>query len=92
MKIPHTGPVAPFPVSGQSRIASGIEALVNVVVGFSVALGSQYLIFPFFGIHLPLASHLWITIWFTVISIIRSYLLRRYFNARLSKALKEFLA
>ena len=92
MKIPPTGPVAPFPVSGQSRIASGIETLTNIAIGFGVALASQYLIFPWFGIQLPLSSHLWITVWFTVISIVRSYLLRRYFNARLARALKEHFA
>ena len=75
----------------QSRLQSLIEAVINTAIGFFVALASQYAIFPLFDVHLPLSSHLWITVWFTGVSVLRSYLLRRFFNARLSKALKEIL-
>lgn len=75
----------------QSRLQSLIEAVINTLIGIIVALASQYAIFPFFGIELPFSSHLWITVWFTGVSVLRSYLLRRFFNARLSKALKEIL-
>lgn len=64
----------------QSRLQSLLEALANVVLGYGVALGAQLLVFPLFGIHLPLASNLAIGIIFTVVSLIRSYLLRRFFN------------
>lgn len=64
----------------QSRLQSLFEALANVVLGYGVALGAQLLVFPLFGIHLPLASNLAIGIIFTVVSLIRSYLLRRFFN------------
>ena len=64
----------------QSRLQSLFEALANVVLGYGVALGAQLLVFPLFGIHLPLASNLAIGTIFTVVSLIRSYLLRRFFN------------
>lgn len=57
-----------------------IESVVNVGVGYGVALGSQFIIFPQFGIRVTLAENLWICGWFTVISLIRSYILRRAFN------------
>jgi hypothetical protein len=64
----------------QSRVQSMIEAVANVFVGYVVAIISQILVFPMFGIHVPLSSNLAIGAWFTVISLIRSYVLRRWFN------------
>lgn len=65
----------------QSKRRSFIESLTNVAVGCGVALGSQYLVFPIFGIHgVTFSEHLGITAWFTVISIARSYILRRWFT------------
>lgn len=64
----------------QSRVLSAIEACANVAVGYVVALLSQLLVFPLFGIHIPFSSNLAIGAWFTVISLVRSYVLRRWFN------------
>jgi len=64
----------------QTRIQSAIESGANVLVGYFVALASQLVLFPLFDIHIPLTSNLWIGVWFTVISLIRSYVLRRWFN------------
>lgn len=59
---------------------SAIESLANVAVGYGVALLSQLALFPMFGIHIPLSSNLEIGAWFTAISLVRSYVLRRWFN------------
>lgn len=64
----------------QSRKMSFIETITNVTAGYFVALLSQILIFPLFGIHATYKDNLLIGLWFTVISIIRSYILRRCFN------------
>jgi hypothetical protein len=64
----------------QSRLHSAIESVANVAVGCGVALMSQLLIFPLYGIHIPLSSNIAIGIWFTVISLCRSYAIRRWFN------------
>lgn len=64
----------------QSRRHSAIESVANVAVGYGVAVGSQIVIFPMFGIHIPLGDNLLIGLWFTAISIVRSYALRRWFN------------
>lgn len=66
----------------QSRLHSFIESIANVALGFSVAIASQVAIFPLFGIHVPLTTNLQIGAWFTVISIVRSYLVRRWFTRR----------
>ncbi|KQP37586.1 hypothetical protein [Pseudorhodoferax sp. Leaf274] len=64
----------------QTRTQSAIEAGANVLVGYLVALASQLLVFPLFGIHIPFSSNLAIGAWFTAISLVRSYVLRRWFN------------
>jgi len=70
----------------QSKLGSLIEACANVVIGYGVALLSQIVVFPWFGIHVPLSTNLWIGAWFTVISLVRSYILRRWFNNHLRAA------
>lgn len=64
----------------QTRIQSLIESCANIAVGYGVAILSQLLVFPLFGINIPLSSNLYIGLWFTVISLVRSYILRRWFN------------
>ena len=65
----------------QSRIMSAVEAVTNVAVGFGVAVLTQALVFPLFGIHATMGEHLAIGGVFTVVSVIRSYALRRFFEA-----------
>ena len=69
----------------QSRIESLIESFINILIGYGIALSSQLLIFPLFDINIPLSSNLMIGAWFTAISLIRSYVIRRWFNSRIHK-------
>ena len=64
----------------QSRAMSMAESIVNVIVGYGVAVATQLLIFPAFGVHVTLAQNLKISAAFTVISICRSFALRRLFE------------
>jgi len=65
----------------QSRAKSLVEAVANVVVGYGVAVMTQILIFPIFGLHTTLAQNLKMGAVFTVVSIVRSFSLRRVFEA-----------
>lgn len=65
---------------GQSKKGSLIESLINIAIGCGVALLSQVVIFPQYGIHVPLRTDVQIMLWFTLISLVRSYWLRRLFN------------
>lgn len=67
---------------GQSRLDSGIETATNIAIGYFIALASQLALFPFFGINIELKTNIYIGLWFTAISIVRSYALRRYFNQK----------
>jgi hypothetical protein len=53
----------------QSRLMSLVESLANVLVGYGVAVATQMVVFPLFGLI------------FTAVSIVRSYALRRSFEA-----------
>lgn len=64
----------------QTKVQSLLEACANVAVGYLVALASQLVVFPMFGIHVPFSANLAIGGWFTLISLVRSYALRRWFN------------
>ncbi|MEZ5769947.1 MAG: hypothetical protein R3D80_21575 [Paracoccaceae bacterium] len=57
------------------------EAIANVAVGYGVAVVTQILIFPMFGLHTTLAQNLKMGALFTVVSIARSFVLRRLFEA-----------
>ena len=50
-----------------------IEAIANVAVGFGVAVATQALVFPVFGLEASLSQNLAIGCIFTVVSIGRSY-------------------
>ena len=65
----------------QSRLMSLVEAVANVVVGYGVAVLVQLLLFPLFGLTVTLRQNLVIGLVFTAVSIVRSYLLRRAFDA-----------
>ena len=67
----------------QSKLQSLIESLTNILIGYLTALLSQVLIFPLFDIDVSFQDNLLIGLYFTIISLLRSYLVRRYFNKRI---------
>lgn len=64
----------------QSRAMSLVESIANVAVGYGLAVITQMLVFPLFGLHTTMAENLTIGVIFTVVSIARSYVLRRIFE------------
>ena len=64
----------------QSRTMSMVEAAANVVVGYVLAIATQIVVFPWFGIEAAFGEHLAIGLVFLGVSLIRGYLLRRLFE------------
>lgn len=64
----------------QSKLGSFVESWANIVVGFSINWCANMLILPLFGFQVTGGQAFWIGVWFTGISLVRSYILRRYFN------------
>jgi len=72
----------------QTRLVSLIEASLNVGSGFIIAMVVwQLVVAPMFGYHVTIRDNAALTSIFTFVSIVRSYLWRRFFNAGLHKAL-----
>lgn len=64
----------------QTPLGSFVEAWANIFVGFAINWSANMLILPLFGFNIrPLAAFNMGLI-FTVISLARSYVLRRWFN------------
>ena len=74
----------------QSRLGSLIETVVNMGIGFVVALISQLVIFPWYGIVVDMHANVEITAWFTVVSLVRTYFVRRWFNAGIQNTIRKF--
>jgi hypothetical protein len=58
-----------------------VESLANVVMGYGLAVVTQLVVFPFFGLEASFGEHLAIGVAFVGVSLARSYLLRRAFEA-----------
>ena len=67
----------------QTRLQSLIEAWTNVAIGYFVALAAQLIVFPLYDIDVSMSQNIQIGLIFTVVSIARSYALRRLFNRSL---------
>lgn len=65
---------------GQSRRMSAVEAVVSTAIGYIVAVATQMMVFPIFGLRAGVIENLGIGLAFTVVSVVRSYLLRRLFE------------
>lgn len=67
--------------NAQSKAASLAEAVVNTFVGLVIAFVAQVIICWANDIALSYTDNLIITGWMTVISVIRSYIIRRAWNS-----------
>jgi hypothetical protein len=68
----------------QTKKQSFIESLTNTLVGFLFSFASTFLIFPLMGMQGSVGKNFVITIFFTVVSVLRGYVIRRYFNKKQS--------
>ena len=65
----------------QSRLMSLVEVIANVVAGYGIAVVTQMIVFPWFGLPARLEDALAIGGIFMLVSIARSFVLRRLFEA-----------
>ena len=65
---------------GQKKSHSLAEAIFNVVIGFIISMVANLIVLPWFGFYVTFGQAFGIGLIFTVISIVRSYVLRRIFN------------
>jgi len=63
-----------------------LEAITNIAIGYAIAVLTQVLVFPLFGVSVSLGDNLGIGAVFTIVSLLRSFALRRAFNALLARS------
>lgn len=76
---------AAAPAGGQSRIESLKEAWTNIAIGFGINYVANLTLLPLIGIRPGLAENFWLGCIYTAISLIRQFVIRRRFNARMLK-------
>ena len=64
----------------QTRTGSLVEAIGNVVIGFGINFAANLYVLPLVGFQVTPSTAFEIGMIFTVISVVRSYVLRRVFN------------
>ena len=69
----------------QTKLGSFYEACINVFIGFGINYCANLLILPIFGFHITLIENFFMGLLYTIISVIRSYIVRRWFDDRIHK-------
>lgn len=64
----------------QTKLQSFLEANVSTAVGFGISWAATPFVLAAFGYTVGAGRALGITVVYTVISVIRGYLVRRFFN------------
>lgn len=64
----------------QTRRQSLVEVTLSTLAGFGMAMGLQVFLAWAYGVQMTLQQNFEWTVWFTVLSLVRSYLFRRFFN------------
>ena len=65
---------------GQRKTHSFLEACISTTIGFIVAFCANLIILPAFGYTPSFGENIILTCFYTVVSIIRGYFVRRLFN------------
>ena len=66
----------------QTKKQSFIESLTSTTIGIIIGIVLNLTVLPIFGYPVSLSDSLWISVIFTIVSIIRSYIIRRWFNSK----------
>ena len=66
----------------QTKRQSLIETLTSVFVGWLIGVILNLTILPLFDYNITVVDSLWVSLIFTVISVVRGYLIKRFFNSK----------
>lgn len=67
-------------MAGQSKLSSWVEAIANTLFGLVLAVVVTQLVVWLHNLELPLEHNAIISVWLTVVSLVRQYVIRRLFN------------
>lgn len=76
----------------QTKLESALESASSTAFGFFISfIVWQSIANPVFGYDITLMDNFWLTTIFTIVSLARGYVFRRFFNAGLHKAIHRFV-
>lgn len=64
----------------QSKIRSMKEAATQTAIGFGLSLVLQFILAHAYGFHASVSDNIQVTLWFTLLSLARGYVVRRWFS------------
>ncbi len=64
----------------QTKLASIIETVLNISMGYVINTATAILLLPVFGVYLSIGLNMKISAAMTIVSVVRSYFVRRAFN------------
>jgi uncharacterized protein YacL len=64
----------------QTKKHSAIESITNVVIGLITSFLIQLVLYPLLNIPVTFSQNIIITFVFFIVSFVRGYLIRRFFN------------
>ena len=66
----------------QTKRESFIETITSVFVGWLIGVILNMLVLPLFDYNITVIDSLWVSLIFTAVSVIRGYVIRRFFNSK----------
>ena len=70
----------------QSKRSSFIETLSQTLIGYFINLGVQFIVYPLYGAVFTVMQNVQLGLIFLVVSLLRGYAIRRYYNWRSNHA------
>ncbi len=66
----------------QTKRMSIVESLTNILIGYTINIFANMLILPLFDYKVTLQKNLLMGLCFTVVSLTRTYCIRRFYNGK----------
>jgi hypothetical protein len=70
----------------QTRLGSLIEVSINIFIGFWINFVANLVILPLFGFNVTISDNFLIGFLYTIVSVARSYVVRRWFEKKIQQA------
>jgi membrane protein implicated in regulation of membrane protease activity len=74
---------------GQSRTSSFIEGATNTISGLLICMLATQALGPVLGYDIPIISNVMLTFILTIISLVRTYFWRRFFERRTKRKVQN---
>jgi hypothetical protein len=71
------------PAGRQTARQAVVEVWINLLIGMTINAGMNWLLLPLVGASISLGQNLWLGISYTAVSLVRSFVIRRYFEQRI---------